>query len=125
MRRFEFQEGASHKFWEVSVGQDELTVRFGKVGTQGQTKTKSFESLDAMLEQAEKLIAEKLRKGYVEVTATAPGRSPKPEPATCVRLRDPSGQQLVLTLGGKRVIEGEGEHREHGGCFRPATYGAW
>jgi predicted DNA-binding WGR domain protein len=121
MRRFEFQEGASHKFWEVSVGEDELTVRFGKVGTQGQTKTKSFESLDAVLEAAEKLIAEKLSKGYVEVTATAPGRSPKPArpssrassaPATRVRLRDASGQQLVLTLGGKRVIEGEGEHQE-------------
>lgn len=30
--RFEFREGTSDKFWEISVGNSEFTVRFGKRG---------------------------------------------------------------------------------------------
>jgi predicted DNA-binding WGR domain protein len=121
MRRFEFQEGTSHKFWEVSVEGEQLSVRFGKIGTQGQTKPKVFDSEDEARREAEKLIAEKLRKGYVEVAAhDAPAASPNPKPAprpkaaqtaTRVRLRDASGGELVLMLTGKRVISGEGEGR--------------
>jgi predicted DNA-binding WGR domain protein len=43
MRRFEFKEGSSSKFWEVSVSGNTLTVRFGRIGTEGQEKTKSSE----------------------------------------------------------------------------------
>jgi uncharacterized protein (TIGR02996 family) len=51
-------------------------VTFGKVGTKGQTQTKSFSDQDKARKAYEKLIAEKLDKGYTETTqATAP---PKP-----------------------------------------------
>ncbi|MEW6284559.1 MAG: WGR domain-containing protein, partial [Candidatus Eremiobacterota bacterium] len=39
MRRFEFQEGSSNKFWEIHHEGDSFTVRWGKLGTQGQTQT--------------------------------------------------------------------------------------
>jgi predicted DNA-binding WGR domain protein len=41
-------------------------VRFGKVGTEGQTQTKTFSNEAECQKQAEKLIAEKIKKGYVE-----------------------------------------------------------
>jgi DNA ligase-1 len=66
-RRFEFVEGGSSKFWEISVGGSEHTVRFGRIGTQGQTKTKSFATEAAAEADAAKLIAEKTKKGYSEV----------------------------------------------------------
>ena len=41
-RRFEFTEGSSHKFWEISPQGAEVTVRYGRIGAQGQTNVKSF-----------------------------------------------------------------------------------
>ena len=36
-RYFEFIGGSSAKFWEVVVSGNEVTVRFGRIGTEGQT----------------------------------------------------------------------------------------
>jgi DNA ligase-1 len=66
LRHFEFIEGNSSKFWEVSVDGPEVTVRFGRIGTQGQTQTKPLPDSQSAARHAEKLIAEKLKKGYVE-----------------------------------------------------------
>ncbi len=65
-RRFEFVGGSSRKFWEVSVAGNSFTVRFGRIGTAGQSQTKSFTDEDKAKREAEKLIAEKVKKGYVE-----------------------------------------------------------
>ena len=46
----------------------EVTVRYGRIGTQGQTNTKSFPDEAAAARHAEKLIQEKTGKGYREVT---------------------------------------------------------
>ena len=64
-RRFEFTEGGSSKFWEVELRGHEHIVRFGRTGTEGQTRTKAFASPEAASRDAEQLIAEKTRKGYV------------------------------------------------------------
>ena len=66
-RRFEFSDGKSNKFWEVSTAGTEVTVRFGRIGTQGQMQTKGFPDDVAAGKHATKLIEEKLGKGYVEV----------------------------------------------------------
>lgn len=65
-RHFEFVEGGSAKFWEISVNGNDVIVRFGRMGTQGQTQTKAFDNADAAARHAEKLIGEKRKKGYVE-----------------------------------------------------------
>src|SRR5205085_1169357 len=66
-RRFEFREGHSSKFWEIEVTGTDHTVRFGRIGTSGQSQTKSF-SLEAVAQKdAARLIAEKQHKGYREV----------------------------------------------------------
>lgn len=65
-RHFVFVEGTSSKFWEISQTGNDVTVRFGKIGTPGRTQTKSFDQAIAAREHAEKLIDEKTKKGYVE-----------------------------------------------------------
>jgi predicted DNA-binding WGR domain protein len=85
MRRFELSAGTSRKFWEVEVEGSELTVRFGRIGTNGQTQTKTFVSNAKAVAEEAKLIKEKTGKGYREVSATAqaptPHAIPKPRPA--------------------------------------------
>jgi DNA ligase-1 len=68
-RYFECVEGNSSKFWEVSVSGAELTTRWGKLGTSGQTKTKTFADATVAQAEADKLVASKVAGGYVEGTA--------------------------------------------------------
>ena len=65
-RRFEFVGGGSDKFWEVSVSGNDVLVRFGRNGTDGQSSTKTFADNTAAEKHAEKAIREKVGKGYVE-----------------------------------------------------------
>ena len=67
MRRFEFSDSTSNKFWEVDVKGKTLNVTFGKIGTKGQSKPKDFATPEKAKAEMEKLIKEKTGKGYVEV----------------------------------------------------------
>jgi len=71
MRRFEYKDARSYKFWEIEVEGTAFTVRYGKVGTDGVTQTKSYASADKAKAEADKKIREKTSKGYAEV-ASAP-----------------------------------------------------
>jgi predicted DNA-binding WGR domain protein len=66
-RRFEFVQGTSDKFWEIDVQESSVTVRFGRNGTHGQASIKKFADTAKAENHAEKMIAEKLGKGYFEV----------------------------------------------------------
>jgi predicted DNA-binding WGR domain protein len=68
-RRFEFIGGTSAKFWEISRDGGQVTVRFGRLGTNGQTQTKDLGSETAAAFHVASVISEKLAKGYVEVSA--------------------------------------------------------
>ena len=65
-RRWENTEDGASKFWEIKVEEASHTVRFGKIGTDGQSKTKDFDDESEAEDDAAKLIAEKVKKGYVE-----------------------------------------------------------
>lgn len=71
-------EGGANKFWEATVEGEALTVRFGKVGTAGQTKTKSFATTAAAQAELAKLVAEKRKKGYVEEQGSSAGSAVGP-----------------------------------------------
>ncbi len=64
-RRFEYSDGKSNKFWEIAVDGVAHTVTYGRIGTAGTTKTKEFASAQAAEADAEKLVTDKVRKGYV------------------------------------------------------------
>ena len=71
MRTFQFSVARSHKFWTIDVQGAAFTVTYGKVGTPGATQTKTFPTPEKARAEADKLVAEKLRKGYVELTPKA------------------------------------------------------
>jgi uncharacterized protein (TIGR02996 family) len=74
MRSFVFTDEKSNKFWNIELQGTSFTVTFGRVGTKGQTQTKKFTTDAKAKTEHDKLVAEKLKKGYVETTpgATAP-----------------------------------------------------
>ncbi|WP_218920357.1 WGR domain-containing protein [Lentzea guizhouensis] len=71
-RRWELVAGSSAKFWEVAQDGTTVTVRFGRIGTAGQTQTKDLGDTDAATAHVAKLVAEKEKKGYTAVTSTTP-----------------------------------------------------
>lgn len=96
MRRFEFEEGSSHKFWEIVVEGNAFTVRYGKVGTDGQVQTKTFKTAEKAEAEAEKKIAEKTKKGYVEVEVEAPAGAASSKPgASKDDSRNPELEQAI------------------------------
>jgi len=70
-RYFEFVNDASSKFWEVWVDNTCLCVRFGKIGTNGQTTIKDLPSATAAEDARDKAIAQKIKKGYLEGSSNA------------------------------------------------------
>ena len=68
-RYFEFVGGSSAKFWECSVSGNEVAVRFGRIGTEGQTQVKTLADANAAAKHADTLIRSKLAKGYRETVA--------------------------------------------------------
>ncbi|MDP6527723.1 MAG: DUF4116 domain-containing protein, partial [Candidatus Pacebacteria bacterium] len=73
IRYFEFKDAHSSKFWEVSVAGSTVTVRYGKIGTNGQTSVKELDSPEQAQEHATKQAAGKLKKGYQELQKNAEG----------------------------------------------------
>ncbi len=67
-RRFEFTDGTSSKFWEIGVEGAEVTVRYGRVGTDGQTRVKSHGSSEIATAEVDKLVRQKTKKGYAEIS---------------------------------------------------------
>jgi len=133
-REFEFRDGSSDKFWKITLDGSATTVNFGRRGTNGQTQTKEWASEDEARKNYDKLIAEKVKKGYVETTsgattataavaakapAAATPKTPHPNPLPAARGEgtgsargEGTGSDLPLPLAG----EGRGEGR------RPRRY---
>ena len=79
-RYFELVDEKSNKFWEIFVVGDQLTTRWGKIDTQGQSKTKTLESPAAATVEQEKQIDKKLAKGYQEIATTDQNSNAETEP---------------------------------------------
>ncbi|MFG2054642.1 DUF4132 domain-containing protein [Micromonospora sp. NPDC048930] len=116
MRRFDFVSGNAAKFWEVDQTGTTVTVRYGRIGAEGRTQAKELDTAAEAAAHAERLIAEKLRKGYVEsgsaaarpsVTAeaaapAAPTAGELPGEATADQL--PDEETFVVPAGWRRLL---------------------
>ncbi|MEV7966444.1 WGR domain-containing protein [Sphaerisporangium sp. NPDC088356] len=67
--------GSAHKFYEVVVSGTQVTITYGRIGEQGQTKVSAFPSADKAEAVAAKKIGEKIRKGYAHAVRGA--RAPR------------------------------------------------
>jgi uncharacterized protein (TIGR02996 family) len=73
MRTFTLSDAKSHKFWNIELQGDSFIVTYGRIGTAGQTQTKKFASAAAAQKEHDKLVKEKLAKGYRETTPAPAG----------------------------------------------------
>lgn len=63
----------SDKFWHGAVFENgTLVVRWGRNDTQGQSKTHECGSVPSALARLDKLVGQKIGKGYQRVSTTAP-----------------------------------------------------
>jgi len=89
MRRFELVEGTASKFWEIEQTEShELNIRWGRIGTAGQSQTKPFADAGKAKAMLDKLVKEKTGKGYIEASVAADesiGRTEKPMPKAAVK----------------------------------------
>jgi len=66
-RYFEFKDKDSNKFWEITVNGKNVSIHYGKIGTAGQNNSKELANPAEAAAHAEKVIAEKTKKGYKEI----------------------------------------------------------
>jgi uncharacterized protein (TIGR02996 family) len=71
VRTFSYSDAKSHKFWNIELKGTSFTVIFGRIGTAGQTQTKTFADEEKARKEHDKLVREKLGKGYIETTPAA------------------------------------------------------
>lgn len=120
MRRFELVDGTSSKFWEIDVEGKSTTVRFGKIGTNGQTQTKSFPTEAKATAERDKLVREKTGKGYVEIT-TAP--APKKDDKDKAAEKDGEAAPPPKKTAAKRAAAAAPPTAEPGAGWVPAEGG--
>jgi predicted DNA-binding WGR domain protein len=65
-RFFNFTDTKSNKFWWISWEGKSITVNYGRIGTLGSGNKKEFADEASCLKEVNKLIAEKIKKGYIE-----------------------------------------------------------
>ncbi len=56
--------GTAHKFYEVTSNGNDVTIRFGRIGDSGQSKTTAYPTPEKALAEATKKLNEKRKKGY-------------------------------------------------------------
>lgn len=78
-REFEYADGKSFKFWKVELEGENVTTRYGRIGTTGQETVKSYGTDEKAQKAYDKLVAEKLGKGYVEKTSGGAAKPAKAE----------------------------------------------
>lgn len=66
----EFNDEKSHKFWQIELDKNSFTVTYGKLATAGKSNVKEFETEEKAQKEAEKLVKQKLKKGYAQQSAT-------------------------------------------------------
>ncbi|KAB2931484.1 MAG: WGR domain-containing protein [Candidatus Contendobacter sp.] len=112
-----FQDSKSNKFWRARCLGNSLEVNFGRIGAQGQSQAKRYDSPEDAARELEKQAREKYKKGYVDgdggpsetsasTASTAPASATPAAPQQCT---------LVLALGERRLelrlsVEGNALH---------------
>ncbi|WP_230970090.1 AAA domain-containing protein [Nitrogeniibacter aestuarii] len=72
-RKLVCEQGSARKFWHVRVTGTDLSVSYGRIGTSGRTLLKAFDTHERARREMDKLVAEKLRKDYVDALPDGAG----------------------------------------------------
>lgn len=105
----------ARKFWHGWVGGTELTVKFGKLGTAGTLQTKAFDSPERAARELDKLVKQKIAKGYADDRWTfdfdsglavaevvdLPPRERHPKKASFTAVGEPAGDVRGRVIAGE------------------------
>jgi uncharacterized protein (TIGR02996 family) len=108
MNRYELGEDPPEKFWETWIDGVTLYTRFGKIGSQGQTKLKKCATPDAAAQEQARFVAGKEKEGFRLVSSgQAPKRTkPNPELEKAI-VEDPSSPDGYLVYGDWLTEQGD------------------
>ncbi|EMI66866.1 WGR domain protein [Leptospira sp. Fiocruz LV4135] len=112
-----YQDGSSNKFWNIEVSGNSFTVTYGKIGTSGQTQTKTFDNEDKCLKEAQKLLSEKLKKGYQgtgEVVASTSSPKSAKNKTEIPEIKSAQTKQTTETNGKVASHEIQKTHSQNG-----------
>jgi len=111
-----FQDSKSNKFWRARCIGNNLEVNFGRIGSQGQSQAKRYDSPEDATRELEKQAREKYKKGYVDGDG-GPSETAASSAVTESSSTAPAASQctLVLMLGERRLelrlsVEGNALH---------------
>ncbi len=79
VRRFEFIQGNQARFWEVARRGSTITTRSGKIGGSAEPRTKQLDDYMAAEREFDRLIRDRLRRGFVEVEEASVLEAPMPD----------------------------------------------
>ena len=100
----QYMDAKSSKFWHIELNGVAHTVTYGRIGTSGQTKTKTFATEDKARADHDKLIRQKRKKGYTDAAASGDeGDGHLPAAAFGGALKGPETGN-ASTFIGKRVV---------------------
>ncbi|MEU3608592.1 DUF4132 domain-containing protein [Streptomyces sp. NPDC035033] len=104
MRRWEHAGDGAGKFWEAGAEGTAVTVRFGRIGTAGQTRRKEFDTPGAAEAYLLKTIGEKERKGYAAAGAAAPAPAAAPRAAATPAAAPAPAAEVPLEEGAEGPV---------------------
>lgn len=101
-RTFHLVDADSNKFWGTWIDGNVLHTQYGRIGTAGKTTSKLFGTSKIAHVAMAKIVAEKVSKGYVEVTEAEARDAPKkavvrPPPAPLPSKIDEEGFWDILS----------------------------
>ena len=116
-RELVFVDSKSSKFWNIELQGNSHTVKYGRMGTEGQTKTKEFDSEEAAKKDFDKSVAAKIAKGYVDNSEEASasedsGDLPGFAFSSILKMEDVYSN--VRTFVGRKVLDFDPEKRIDG-----------
>lgn len=104
-RELIYMDAKSSKFWNIQLEGSSHTVTYGRIGSTGQTSSKSFAGEEAARKDFDKLVKEKLGKGYVDAAASQTSSDEIPLVAfTSIHRREDISHNAG-TFVGKRVVD--------------------
>ncbi len=103
-KHLHFKDEKSDKFWKIAVSGNTHTVTYGRAGSAGMSKTKSFDDAGLALKDAEKLVKSKIKKGYVDLEIAQTG-SAQSAPAQSAPAQTEPAQTEPAKLEDKPVVD--------------------
>ncbi len=104
MQRYEYAEGTSNKFWAIEARGAQLVTTWGRIGTAGQGTTKSFATADAARAERDRLVGEKLRKGY-RLAGGQPPPTAARRPVAAATAKRPTRAASASTAKARRPVK--------------------